>query len=51
MKILDGKMPIYHFTEKCILSVHQKKFNSISEYDGDISYEKKKRKKFNAVVN
>jgi hypothetical protein len=24
MIMLDGKIPIYHFTGKCILSIHQK---------------------------
>jgi hypothetical protein len=31
--MLDGKMPIYHFTGKCILSIiYQKKYNS-KEYN------------------
>jgi hypothetical protein len=34
--MLDGKMVINHFTDKCILSIHQKMYNSISEYNNFI---------------
>jgi hypothetical protein len=33
MIMLDEKMSIFHFTGKCIISIHQKKYNSISEYN------------------
>jgi hypothetical protein len=57
--MLDGKMAIYHFTDKCILSIHQKKYNSISEYNNLIGilnkiylmHAMKKRQQKNKHIN
>jgi hypothetical protein len=34
--MLDGIIAIYHFTDKDILSIYQKKYNSISKYNNFI---------------